>query len=170
MPCEEQIDVKTASLEGEPAKEGTPPGPGGVTMATSFVGLAGGGTSAISEAERQQLEAEKMQLYQQLDDKVWECVCVGGCVGECVCVGGCGCVNACMYMCMQVCILWLIVHMHIYMFDVCVCVCVCCCLVVCLGLGQKVLTLKVEVTLADTHLHVFVFLKLYDSVNRSSCQ
>ncbi|KAL8587065.1 hypothetical protein ACOMHN_023455 [Nucella lapillus] len=69
VPTEEQVDVKTASLEGEPAKEGTPPGPGGLTMATSFVGLAGGGTSAISEAERQQMEAEKMQVYQQLDDK-----------------------------------------------------------------------------------------------------
>ncbi|XP_076461046.1 kinesin heavy chain-like [Babylonia areolata] len=66
VPSEEQVDVKTASLEGEAPKEGTPPG---LTMATSFVGLAGGGTSAISEAERQQLEAEKMQLYQQLDDK-----------------------------------------------------------------------------------------------------
>lgn len=70
VPAEEQVDVKTVALEGEQLKEGTPPGPGGLTMATSFVGLAGGGTSAISEAERQQLESEKMSLYQQLDDKV----------------------------------------------------------------------------------------------------
>lgn len=70
VPSEEQVDVKTAVLEGDQVKEGTPPGPGGLSMATSFVGLAGGGTSAISEAERQQLESEKMSLYQQLDDKV----------------------------------------------------------------------------------------------------
>lgn len=69
VPQEEQVDVKTVALEGEQIKEGTPPEVG-LTMATSFVGLAGGGTSAISEAERQQLEEEKMKLYQQLDDKV----------------------------------------------------------------------------------------------------
>lgn len=69
VPPEEQVDVKTAALEGEQPKEGAAPAPGGLTMATSFVGLAGGGTSAISEAERQQLEEEKMKLYQQLDDK-----------------------------------------------------------------------------------------------------
>nr|KAG5686310.1 hypothetical protein BaRGS_010306 [Batillaria attramentaria] len=68
VPLEDQVDVKTAALEGEQPKEGGLPAPG-LTMATSFVGLAGGGTSAISEAERQQLEQEKMQLYQQLDDK-----------------------------------------------------------------------------------------------------
>lgn len=67
VPTEEQVDVKTVVLEGEQAKEGA--SPGSMTMAASFVGLAGGGASAISEAERQQLEAEKMKLYQQLDDK-----------------------------------------------------------------------------------------------------
>lgn len=69
VPLEEQVDVKTAAVEGEQPKEGAPPG-ATLTMATSFVGLAGGGASAISEAERLQLEEEKMKLYQQLDDKV----------------------------------------------------------------------------------------------------
>lgn len=72
---EEQVDVKTVVLEGtageQQQKEGTPQGEKpGMTMAASFVGLAGGGTSAISEAERLQVEEEKMKLYQQLDDKV----------------------------------------------------------------------------------------------------
>ncbi|KAK7109259.1 kinesin heavy chain-like isoform X2 [Littorina saxatilis] len=71
---EEQVDVKTVVLEGtageQQQKEGTPQGEKpGMTMAASFVGLAGGGTSAISEAERLQVEEEKMKLYQQLDDK-----------------------------------------------------------------------------------------------------
>ena len=68
VPVDEQVDVKTAAGEGGEVKEGA--APGNLAMATSFVGLAGGGTSAISEAERQQLEADKMALYKQLDDKV----------------------------------------------------------------------------------------------------
>lgn len=68
VPLEDQVDVKTAAIEGDQPKEGAAPA-AGLTMATSFVGLAGGGTSAISEAERLQLEDEKMKLYQQLDDK-----------------------------------------------------------------------------------------------------
>jgi hypothetical protein len=74
VPQEEQVDVKTVVLEGtkeEQAKEaggaGTAPA---LHMAASFVGLAGGGQSAISAAERQEMESEKMKLYQQLDDKV----------------------------------------------------------------------------------------------------
>ncbi|KAL8577573.1 hypothetical protein ACOMHN_044253 [Nucella lapillus] len=75
VPVEEQVDVKTAAAtatEDQPKEGGAQLGAGGqgsMHMVTSFVGLAGGGTSAISEAERQQLETEKMSLYQQLDDK-----------------------------------------------------------------------------------------------------
>lgn len=63
------MDVKTAAMEAEP----TAPGQAAIdqaAMQSSFIGLVSGGVSAIPEAEKAQLEEEKMKLYQQLDDKV----------------------------------------------------------------------------------------------------
>ncbi|XP_013089022.1 kinesin heavy chain-like isoform X1 [Biomphalaria glabrata] len=68
VPVEEQVDVKTAAMEAEP----TAPGQAAIdqaAMQSSFIGLVSGGVSAIPEAEKAQLEEEKMKLYQQLDDK-----------------------------------------------------------------------------------------------------
>lgn len=65
VPTEEQVDVKTAAMESDPNQAAIDQ----AAMQSSFVGLVSGGVSAIPEAEKAQMEAEKMKLYQQLDDK-----------------------------------------------------------------------------------------------------
>ena len=72
MPVEEQVDVKAVAADHDQTG-GMQPGAGSQSLASSFVGLVSGGASAISEAERQQVEDDKMRLYQQLDDKVSCC-------------------------------------------------------------------------------------------------
>ena len=72
MPVEEQVDVKTAAMESErpPAATGQPASNNSNVMQSSFIGMVSGGVSAIPEAEKAQMEEEKMKLYQQMDDKV----------------------------------------------------------------------------------------------------
>lgn len=70
MPRDEQVDVKTAAMEGDSGSSQSMSTIDQAAMQSSFVGLVSGGVSAIPEAEKAQMEMEKMKLYQQLDDKV----------------------------------------------------------------------------------------------------
>lgn len=70
VPVEEQVDVKTAAMASEgPATPGQVANNNANVMQSSFIGMVSGGVSAIPEAEKAQMEVEKMKLYQQLDDK-----------------------------------------------------------------------------------------------------
>ncbi|GFN78132.1 kinesin-like protein [Plakobranchus ocellatus] len=69
VPVEEQVDVKTAAMESDPSASPDQAVKDQATMQSSFIGLVSGGVSAIPEAEKAQMEEEKMKLYQQLDDK-----------------------------------------------------------------------------------------------------
>lgn len=59
VPEDEQYDMKRSIMEETP----------NVTPATSMIGSLTGSLSNISEADKAAFEAEKMKIYQQLDDK-----------------------------------------------------------------------------------------------------
>lgn len=60
MPEDEQVDMKRSVMEETP----------NATPSTSMIGSLTGSISNISEADKVAFEAEKMKIYQMLDDKV----------------------------------------------------------------------------------------------------
>ena len=60
MPEDEQYDMRRATMEETP----------NTTPSTSMTSSLMGSLTNISEADKAAFEAEKMRVYQQLDDKV----------------------------------------------------------------------------------------------------
>lgn len=68
VPIDEQVDVKTAAMAAA-TSDNLPADNNQVSMQSSFIGSVSGGISGISEAEKAQMEVDKRNLYQQLDNK-----------------------------------------------------------------------------------------------------
>ena len=62
MPEDEQYDMRKSTMEETP----------NATPSTSMTSSLMGSLTNISEADKAAFEAEKMRVYQQLDDKVCE--------------------------------------------------------------------------------------------------